>query len=851
MIEKYRDEILKSFLDNYSRVYLIDLENDTIVKIHESDGAPEIDPVRRSRYSEFNRVYSYTMLEAEYSSWREMMGSVENIRKVLAERNTFTLSYQMKDGRWMKVENRILEKKEGVPVKVFACIPREKTDNLAENEKTGEDRYDLSDLITSSDKRLREAREKLYKGVLAIDTLSTCEVNVTRNTVIAAIGNNDDIFYQDAVDIPCPFDAFIKKWEERILSDNVDQYREQMTRENLITLYGMGERDLWIECMVKDRFGNKVWLRAIIALSKNDATGDIMALIVVRDVTERKKIEIENTRRMDLIMGLTNDYESVYFVDLETDSYDIYRRNDRITTKYSSIFLPSFSDSVEAFAYKGVYRQDRENFIRLLSIDEIKKTLKKKNGFTFSFRTGNTGAPQYYQVKGVRIGSGRDMQLLLGFANIEEERQEELRKRKLLEDALEQARHAADAKSAFLSNMSHDIRTPMNAIMGFAGIASEHLDDPDKVRSCLDKIIASSNHLLQLINNVLDMSRIESGRMVLEESWVNIRDIVHEVTDFMKPEILAREHEYEFRVGENIPDYVLCDRLRVTQLLLNILSNAVKYTPKQGRIRLSVTEGIGAPQGYFALEFVISDTGIGMSRDFQARMFEPFERENNTTVSKVMGSGLGMSICKGIVDSMGGSMTVNSQQGRGSVITVNLAMKYKTGDEETAEIIGEGAGDSGRQSVTSRSALFYEAVHTGKSKDKDKIRILVVEDNALNREIAKELLEDIGYLVETAEDGESAILMIRRSDRDYYDAVLMDIQMPGIDGYEAARNIRRLFDWEHAQIPIIAMTANAFEEDMERARSAGMNAYIAKPVEPESVKKILEQVLVNRINNTT
>ena len=189
MIDKYRDELLKSFLDNYSRVYLIDLEKDTIVKIQESEGAPEFDPVRQNRYSEFNRVYSYTMLEPEYSQWREMMGSVENIRKVLADRNSFTLSYQMKDGRWMKVENRILEKRDGVPVKVFACIPKEETDRLAENEKILEDRHDLSSLVTSSERRHREAREKLYKGVLAIDTLSTCEVNVTRNTVIAAIGN--------------------------------------------------------------------------------------------------------------------------------------------------------------------------------------------------------------------------------------------------------------------------------------------------------------------------------------------------------------------------------------------------------------------------------------------------------------------------------------------------------------------------------------------------------------------------------------------------------------------------------------------------------------------------------------
>jgi CheY-like chemotaxis protein len=173
-------------------------------------------------------------------------------------------------------------------------------------------------------------------------------------------------------------------------------------------------------------------------------------------------------------------------------------------------------------------------------------------------------------------------------------------------------------------------------------------------------------------------------------------------------------------------------------------------------------------------------------------------------------------------------------------------MKYRTDDEKTAEINVEEPDDNSRQTITSRSAMFYEAADTGRTKERDQIRILVVEDNALNREIAKELLEDIGYLVETAEDGESAVLMIQRSDRDYYDAVLMDIQMPGIDGYEAARNIRRMFDWEHAQVPIIAMTANAFEEDMERARSAGMNAYIAKPVEPEAVREILEQVLANR-----
>ena len=335
--------------------------------------------------------------------------------------------------------------------------------------------------------------------------------------------------------------------------------------------------------------------------------------------------------------------------------------------------------------------------------------------------------------------------------------------------------------------------------------------------------------------------------MVLEESWVSLRDIIDEVTDLMRPEVLSREHEYELRLSRNIPAYVLCDRLRMTQLLLNLLSNAVKYTPPQGRIRLSVSKRSGAPAGYSALEFVISDTGIGMSRDFQKRMFEPFERENNSTVSKVMGSGLGMPICKGIVDSMGGSMTVDSLQGRGSVITVNLAFRSREYDEnDHGEKKGQAEEPSAKQSgsgLNAKTAVFSPCAIPPHKKRSGGTRILLVEDNELNREIAVELLVDLGYQVETAEDGETAIVKIARSDLNYYDAVLMDIQMPGIDGYEASRNIRQMSDREHAQIPIIAMTANAFDEDMEKARSAGMNAYLAKPVDPESLKRILEEIL--------
>ena len=845
MTSDYKNELLGSFLENYSRIYLIDLEKDTIETIMESEGAPEPNPVFDSCYSRFNRSYSLAKVKAEYADWREMIGSIENIRTVLADRSLFILSYQMKDGRWEKIEHRRLEMRDGVPTKAFACIPREDGGRAESDKFSGEQEY-FSGKETAASQTERN-RENLYWGVLTSESISTFEINVTRNLVVSAMNRNLDLFYYvPGIDIPGAFDVHARSWSERILSGNKEEFLAMVARENLLRLYEMGERDPWIEYLVQDKFGNRVWLKEIIALSRNEATGDLTAVIIMRDITEQKKIEIENRKRLDLIKGLTNDYESVYFVDLETDTYDIYRRNDRLTTKYSKVFLPSYSETVETFAYRGVSRQDRENFIRLLSIDKVREVLSKKERFTFTFRSGNTGAPQYYQVKGVRIGSGRSMQMLLGFANIEEERQEELRKRRLLEDALEHARHADDAKSTFLSNMSHDIRTPMNAIIGFANIAKAHLDRPEKVKESLDKILTSSNHLLELINNVLDMSRIESGRIVLEESWCDIREIVSEVTDLMKPEILSREHEYEFRVAENVPEKVLCDRLRMTQLLLNLLSNAVKYTPRQGRIRLTVSQGLGAPAGYCALEFVISDTGIGMSREFQKKVFQPFERENNTTVSKVMGSGLGMPICKGIVDSMGGSMTVDSLQGRGTVITVNLAMRCKKEEGTGKDTKEPGAhseeGDQLR-ALTSKAAVFRKRSGSAQPKKPEQTRILVVEDNDLNREIAKDLLEDDGFIVETAPDGETAILMIARSDRDYYDAVLMDVQMPGIDGYEATRNIRGMSDIEHAELPVIAMTANAYDDDMERAKGCGMNAYIAKPVEEGALIRVLRRVL--------
>ncbi len=403
-------------------------------------------------------------------------------------------------------------------------------------------------------------------------------------------------------------------------------------------------------------------------------------------------------------------------------------------------------------------------------------------------------------------------------AALEEKNAELARSKDALSDALIAAEQANRAKTTFLNNMSHDIRTPMNAIVGFTALAASHLDDREQVKDYLDKISVSSQHLLSLINDVLDMSRIESGKMAIEETDVHLPDVIRDLRTIVQANVAAKQQTLTVDTGEMIHEDIVTDKLRLNQVLLNILSNAIKFTPEGGTIDFRVIEKPVDRPGWTGYEFRIRDNGIGMSEEFRKTIFNAFTREKTSTVSGIQGTGLGMAITKNIVDMMNGTIVVRSEEGKGSEFTVNIPCRISTPHAE--EVTEE------------RPDVDFH----GK-------RILLAEDNAMNQMIAVAILEAEGFEVEIAGDGGEAVEMMRSAPAGHYDVVLMDIQMPRVDGYEAARQIRALEDPDKAGIPIIAVTANAFEEDRQIALEAGMNGHLAKPYDVEKMMKTLAEIL--------
>ena len=384
------------------------------------------------------------------------------------------------------------------------------------------------------------------------------------------------------------------------------------------------------------------------------------------------------------------------------------------------------------------------------------------------------------------------------------------------------------AKSRFLFNMSHDIRTPMNAIIGYTNLARNETDQ-EQIYTYLDKINASSEHLLSLINDILEMSRIESGKIELEYIPADLCALFHGIRDLFSEQMKQKNMDFQVHTGQVDDRYVWCDRKNLNRVLLNVISNAYKFTPEGGRITVSLAENGRTENGYGSYEIRVQDSGIGMSKEFSEKMFTAFERERTSTVSGIEGTGLGMSITKGIIDLMGGTIEVMTAPGSGTTVIIRLKCRLaEEKDIPQAEEIIEKSEENRKEE--------NETDFSGR-------RLLLVEDNLINMEIAEMILKQVGFSVETAVNGKEALDMVAASAPGYYDAVLMDIQMPVMDGYEATRAIRALEDQRLAEIPILAMTANAFKEDELAAEAAGMQAHIAKPIDVGVLMHTLETVL--------
>ena len=520
------------------------------------------------------------------------------------------------------------------------------------------------------------------------------------------------------------------------------------------------------------------------------------------------------------VEALSAGYSIITLINLETDDVELIKGNNipglngRYTKMDHNILLEQVNRLIaEPF---------RESSVEFYDSKTIAKRLEGKNSlFHTCERTDGTWilsmiVPQKYDE------DGHVVSVLLANRDFTEEKKRELKQEEALRQEKIKAEKANEAKSIFLFNMSHDIRTPINAIVGYSQLMKKELTNP-KLVHYQEMIEQSSKLLLSIINNVLDMARVESGKMELDENYNVVGNILQVVCDAFEGEATRKNIEITRNISVK-HKHVMVDATKMQEILSNLISNAIKYTPEDGHVSIDIQELECEREGYVLFQTKVSDTGIGMSEDFLPSLFELFARERNTTISKIPGTGLGMAIVKNFVDLMDGSIEVESELGEGSTFTITIPHKIANKDYTNRNI---------------ESSNVSDIDFKGK-------RILLAEDNELNAEITTTILSEMGFEVKAVEDGILCVNEIQHQPANTYDLILMDIQMPNMDGYKATHCIRRLFQPEKANIPIIAMSANAFEEDKKKAFDVKMNDYITKPIDFQKMEEVLKNILCKK-----
>ena len=543
------------------------------------------------------------------------------------------------------------------------------------------------------------------------------------------------------------------------------------------------------------------------------------------------------TQANSMINALSSDYRGVYYVDLDKNEGICYQTYDELDNALKQGEHFSYKETFTSYANKYVSEKYLEQFLNFINSDEIRKALAKERiiSFQYMITRNNTEYYEMIRIAGVRHPEDRDDNIVhavgVGFTDVDAETRKTLAQSQALKDALAAAESANKAKTAFLSNMSHEIRTPMNAIIGLNRIALSDTSILESTRDNLEKIGVSAEHLLDIINDILDMTRIEAGKMILKEEVFSLSALINQIDVIIGGQCNDKGLKWECEYKRNDKDYFIGDDIKLKQVLINILGNSVKFTSKGGSVNFSV-EPINNYDNKTALRFVMKDTGIGMSKEFLPKLFDAFSQEDLTTKTKYGSTGLGMSITKSIVEMMNGEIKVDSEKNVGTTFTLTLTLTNS--DQKPTESEENNLLDSDK-SVAS--------VNNNKKAELKGRRILLAEDMAVNAEIIKMVLSMREIKVEHAVNGKIAVDMFANSAEGYFDAILMDMRMPEMDGLEAAKHIRAMDRDDAKEIPIIALTANAFEEDVQRSLQAGLNAHLSKPVEPETLFVTLESFI--------
>lgn len=812
-MEFYKDFVLATSHGVYTEILRINRSNMEVFRIVVGSGLIKEIPLHKSWH-----LYSEEMAAQVSSNDFENFKRVCNLDNVDHENKTedpnmiYRSKYFSKNGeyRWYFTVFKVYKNY----IFSFTVDQTHQLDNTKNIKK---------DLVSASQ----------YKKALLSDAVAVYEFNLTKNIIVGnpvqKMGDriissrelyniSEDFSYSDFVDLLAK--EITDEHEKEIFLKNSDIY---YLMDSFIT----EKYSSWFDIVHKDFEGKKFCFRYATLLTNDEFTNDVLGITVVKNVTSIFSHEEEQSFQMEVINALSMDYSNVYMVNLFTSKVRVVRRDDYVGAFYSDEFGEQrYEDALDFYVSLSVYEGDRDMMRMALSRENLLKQYNERDSFFLSFRSYINSQLSYMKLKIIKLGNQSESgNILLGFMNVDEETEHEMKQRKILQDALVMAESATKAKSNFLSNMSHDIRTPMNAIIGFTELAQRSVNDVEKVNLYLEKIRSSSKHLLGLINDVLDMSRIESGKMKIQLNITTIENVIQDVDNVVQPQIQDKKLNYTIERHGDLQKLVYCDNLRLNQVLINILGNAVKYTPENGTIKFVISEMPPIAEGFSSFQFRIKDNGIGMSKEFQEKLFDPFERDENKSNYQIQGTGLGLAITKNIVDLMNGSIFVKSEIDQGSEFLV--CFDFESAEKNNSDMKEEKKNDP---------------VDFNKFKD---VRLLLVEDNELNRDIARELLKQVGFILDEAENGKLGADRYAASAPGYYKCILMDVQMPVMNGYEATKTIRAFEQkiGDGRRIPIVAMTANAFDEDKKQALESGMNAFVSKPFDINELLRVLSEMI--------